>query len=88
MTGVEIPIKSDNSDQDVKHVSVGELYFRADRLKSLNGHTQTLAGFEKIRTVGKGKRLHIFYIYTCKHKWVCEKKSLNCSSLLNFVLKN
>ncbi|XP_066264089.1 uncharacterized protein [Branchiostoma lanceolatum] len=35
--------------------TVGELYFREEKLQQLNGSSpQTLAGFEKIRTVGKG----------------------------------
>ena len=35
--------------------SVGELYFRLDKLRHWSGSgQQTMAGFEKIRTVGKG----------------------------------
>ena len=35
--------------------SIGELYFKLDRLKGWSGQQQqTLAGFEKIQTVGKG----------------------------------
>ncbi|XP_078620370.1 uncharacterized protein LOC144887197 [Branchiostoma floridae x Branchiostoma japonicum] len=35
--------------------TVGELYFREEKLQQLSGSSpQTLAGFEKIRTVGKG----------------------------------
>ena len=34
--------------------AVGELYFKVDRLRSLSGQQQTLKGFEKIQTVGKG----------------------------------
>ena len=58
MTGADVAVQRQGaSGTDARHMSVGELYFRADRLKSLNGHTQTLAGFEKIRTVGKGMRI-------------------------------
>lgn len=33
----------------------GELYFKIDKLRGWSGqHQQTLAGFEKIQTVGKG----------------------------------
>ena len=32
---------------------VGELYFKIDRLRWSGTHQQSLAGFEKIRTVGK-----------------------------------
>ena len=42
--------------------TVGELYFRVDRLRSLSGQSQTLAGFEKIRTVGKGDQSCIYVI--------------------------
>ena len=35
--------------------SVGELYFKMEKLKNFAGQNQqSLAGFEKIRTVGKG----------------------------------
>ncbi|XP_041376669.1 uncharacterized protein LOC121389122 [Gigantopelta aegis] len=35
--------------------SVGELYFKVEKLRGWSGrHQQSLAGFEKIRTVGKG----------------------------------
>ncbi|XP_033116880.1 uncharacterized protein LOC117116878 isoform X2 [Anneissia japonica] len=34
--------------------NVGEFYFKTDKLKNWNSQPQTLAGFEKIRTVGKG----------------------------------
>ena len=46
---------------------VGDLYFRLDRLRNWSGcYHQSLAGFEKIRTVGKGelnKCLNCIYIY-------------------------
>lgn len=36
-------------------LTVGELYFRLEKLRNWSGrHQQSLAGFEKIRTVGKG----------------------------------
>lgn len=38
----------------------GELYFKIDKLRGWSGqHQQTLAGFEKIQTVGKGNLLKI-----------------------------
>ena len=38
--------------------SVGELYFKMEKLKNFAGsNQQSLAGFEKIRTVGKGNFL-------------------------------
>ena len=40
---------------------VAELYFRLEKLRSWSGqHQQSLAGFEKIRTVGKGMRVYVF----------------------------
>lgn len=36
--------------------NVGKLYFRMEKLRGLSGNNQqSLAGFEKIQTVGKGK---------------------------------
>ncbi len=37
-----------------KPCTVGDMYFRLDKLKWNGSNQQTLAGFEKIRTVGKG----------------------------------
>ena len=54
---------------------VGELYFRVDRLRSLSGQSQTLAGFEKIRTVGKGDQSCIYVI-----------NNLRCYSIFHFGL--
>ena len=42
--------------------TVGELYFRFDKLR--NGSNQSLAGFEKIRTVGKGKFMYGTHVVT------------------------
>ena len=40
---------------------VAELYFRLEKLRSWSGqHQQSLAGFEKIRTVGKGMHVYVF----------------------------
>ena len=40
--------------------SVGELYFKMEKLKNFAGpNQQSLAGFEKIRTVGKGDFTHV-----------------------------
>ena len=35
--------------------NAGELFFQKDRLRGLAGASHSLEGFEKIRTVGKGK---------------------------------
>ncbi|XP_048236777.1 uncharacterized protein LOC124117551 isoform X2 [Haliotis rufescens] len=43
------------SEENLRVSSVGEMYFRLEKLRNWSGrHQQTLAGFEKIRTVGKG----------------------------------
>ncbi|XP_052802250.1 serine/threonine-protein kinase Nek9-like [Mya arenaria] len=47
--------KSNNSDDGTKSPSVGEQYFRLEKLRGWSGQQQqTLAGFEKIKIVGKG----------------------------------
>ena len=48
----------------VFYSSVGELYFKMEKLKNFAGpNQQSLAGFEKIRTVGKGK--FTFLLHNC-----------------------
>lgn len=43
------------SSETGMQICVGELYFRMEKLRNWSGHhQQSLAGFEKIRTVGKG----------------------------------
>ncbi|XP_071942036.1 uncharacterized protein [Antedon mediterranea] len=49
--GNDIHVKAGN--ETVKR-NVGEFYFKTDKLKNWSSQPQTLAGFEKIRTVGKG----------------------------------
>ncbi|XP_070545873.1 uncharacterized protein [Ptychodera flava] len=39
---------------DTSKISVGELYFKVEKLEKWKTTPQSLAGFEKIRTVGKG----------------------------------
>ena len=39
----------------LSYCSIGEVYFKLEKLKGWSGQQQqTLAGFEKIQTVGKG----------------------------------
>lgn len=44
---------------------VGDLYFRPEKMRGLSGrpgsNTQTTAGYEKIRTVGKGNKVVFLY---------------------------
>ena len=63
LTGVTVGVWKDLSGQsfstkrpdDNLRISIGDMYFRLDKLRSWSGrHQQSLAGFEKIRTVGKG----------------------------------
>ncbi|XP_059148769.1 uncharacterized protein LOC131935999 [Physella acuta] len=63
LTGVTVGVWRDLSGVNVNQklgedggkCSIGELYFRLDKLRNWSGrHQQSLAGFEKIRTVGKG----------------------------------
>ncbi|GFR93665.1 serine/threonine-protein kinase Nek8 [Elysia marginata] len=63
LTGVTVSVWQDLSGQsfsirwpeDNLRISVGDMYFRLDKLRNWSGrHQQSLAGFEKIRTVGKG----------------------------------
>ena len=35
---------------------IGDMYFKVDKLKNWSPQPQTLAGFERIRTVGKGEQ--------------------------------
>ncbi|XP_022103366.1 uncharacterized protein LOC110986064 isoform X2 [Acanthaster planci] len=50
--GTDIPLKAHSSEPSFS--CVGEMYFKTDKLKNWSPQPQTLAGFERIRTVGKG----------------------------------
>ncbi|CAG5117686.1 unnamed protein product [Candidula unifasciata] len=64
LTGIVVGVWHDLSGHASSHniseelgskLTVGELYFRLEKLRNWSGrHQQSLAGFEKIRTVGKG----------------------------------
>ncbi|GFO11680.1 serine/threonine-protein kinase nek8 [Plakobranchus ocellatus] len=63
LTGVTVGVWHDLSGQsfsskrteETPRLSIGDMYFRLDKLRNWSGrHQQSLAGFEKIRTVGKG----------------------------------
>ncbi|KAK3766064.1 hypothetical protein RRG08_002301 [Elysia crispata] len=63
LTGVTVSVWPDLSGQsfpgkrteDNLRIGIGDIYFRLDKLRNWSGrHQQSLAGFEKIRTVGKG----------------------------------
>ncbi|XP_071479348.1 uncharacterized protein [Diadema antillarum] len=51
--GTDIPMKNTgNTDNSFR--CVGEMYFKVEKLKNWSPQPQKLAGFERIRTVGKG----------------------------------
>ncbi|XP_038046761.1 serine/threonine-protein kinase Nek8-like [Patiria miniata] len=50
--GTDIPLEA--SSHGPSYQCVGEMYFKTDKLKNWSPQPQTLAGFERIRTVGKG----------------------------------
>ncbi|XP_012937764.1 uncharacterized protein LOC101851545 [Aplysia californica] len=53
LTGYSSPQRK--SDESASKPYMGELYFRLEKLRNWSGrHQQSLAGFEKIRIVGKG----------------------------------
>jgi len=60
---------------------LGEFYFKMDRLRWSGTNQQSLSGFEKIRTVGKGVKFVSFMLllmlcvyvcmHTCMHTHTC-----------------
>eukprot|EP00105_Crassostrea_gigas_P014522 XP_011431210.1 PREDICTED: uncharacterized protein LOC105330955 isoform X1 [Crassostrea gigas] len=61
LTKVKVTMSRDIAGNDSKQsssenkINVGKLYFRMEKLRGLSGNNQqSLAGFEKIQTVGKG----------------------------------
>ncbi|XP_077861662.1 serine/threonine-protein kinase Nek8-like, partial [Saccoglossus kowalevskii] len=62
LTGVSVGISKEILGSDIQinrtgdggKISVGELYFKSEKLEKWKTQPQSLAGFEKIRTVGKG----------------------------------